>query len=48
MKKIIVAAAVVITSGVLSIYVNNKPSQQASATVKIIFYDYKKELGNGD
>ena len=48
MKKIIVAAAVILTSGVLSIYINNKPLQSASAAVKINFYDYKKELGSGD
>jgi len=48
MKKIIIAATVIFTSGVLSLYVNNKPSQSSSAAIKITFYDYKKELGSGD
>jgi len=48
MKKIIVAAVIIFTSGVLSLYVNNKPSQSTSATIKATFYDYKKELGSGD
>jgi len=48
MKKIIIAAAIIFTSGVLSLYINNKPSQLTSAAIKINFYDYKKELGSGD
>jgi hypothetical protein len=48
MKKIIVAAAIIFTSGFLSLYINNKSSQSSSATIKVTFYDYKKELGSGD
>ena len=48
MKKILIVAAVIFTSGALSLYINNKPSQSTSTSIKVIFYDYKKELGSGD
>ena len=48
MKKIIVAAAVIFTSGLLSLYVNNKGIQNTPTTIKQSFYDYKKELASGD
>jgi len=50
MKKIIVAAAAVavFTSGILSLYVNDKSVQHTPTTIKQCFYDYKKELASGD
>ena len=50
MKKIIVAAAtaIVFTTGILSLYVNDKSVQNTPATIKQCFYDYKKELASGD
>jgi hypothetical protein len=48
MKKVIIAAAVIFASGILSLYVNENIVHPTSATIKHNFYDYKKELASGD
>jgi len=48
MKKIIIAVAVIFTSGILTLCVNQKSVQPTSAVIKQSFYDCKKELASGD
>jgi len=48
MKKIVIAAVVIFTSGILTLCVNQKNVQSTSTVIKQSFYDYKKELASGD
>ena len=48
MKKIIIGAAVVFTTGILSLYIKVGNVQPASVSIQQTFYNYQKELANGD
>jgi hypothetical protein len=48
MKKIIIAAAVIFTSGIISLHLNVKNAHHAASNTKQIFYDYRKELASAD
>jgi len=48
MKKILIVAAVIFTSGIISLHLNEKSSHHAAANTKQTFYDYRKELASAD
>jgi len=48
MKKIIIAAALIFITGVVTLYTRQGNVQATSNTIKINFFSYNKELASGD
>jgi hypothetical protein len=48
MKKIIIGAAVVFTTSILSLYIKVDNVHPAAVSIQQTFFNYQKELANGD
>jgi len=48
MKKILIAAAVIFTTGIVSLYISNNNVQLTTGTIQQTFFNYQKELASGD
>jgi hypothetical protein len=48
MKRVIIAAALIFVSGLISVYTKQVKVQSSFNTVKVSFFNYQKEVANGD
>jgi hypothetical protein len=48
MKKILIAAALIFTTGIVSLCINNNNVQSTSNAIQQTFFNYQKELASGD